>query len=33
MIPKYRTWIKTENWMIGTADLLVIDYDLTQIMT
>lgn len=33
MIPKYRTWIKTENRMIGTDDLLVIDYDLTQIMT
>lgn len=33
MIPKYRAWIKTENRMIGTDDLLVIDYDLTQIMT
>ena len=33
MIPKYRTWIKTENRMIGTDDLLVIDYDLTRIMT
>lgn len=33
MIPKYRAWIKTENWMIGENDLLVIDYDLTQIMT
>lgn len=33
MIPKFRAWIKTENRMVGTDDLLVIDYDLTQIMT
>ena len=33
MIPKFRAWIKTEKHMVGTDDLLVIDYDLTQIMT
>ena len=33
MIPKFRAWIKTEKRMVGTDDLLVIDYDLTQIMT
>ena len=33
MIPKFRAWLKTENWMVGKDDLLVIDYDLTQIMT
>lgn len=33
MIPKFRAWLKTENRMVGTDDLLVIDYDLTQIMT
>lgn len=33
MIPKFRAWSKTESRMVGTVDLLVIDYDLTQIMT
>lgn len=33
MTPKFRAWIKTEKRMVGTDDLLVIDYDLTQIMT
>lgn len=33
MIPRYRAWIKTENRLIGKNDLLVIDYDLAQIMT
>ncbi len=33
MIPKFRAWLKTQNRMVGTDDLLVIDYDLTQIMT
>ena len=33
MIPRFRAWIKTEKRMVGTDDLLVIDYDLTQIMT
>lgn len=33
MIPKFRAWLKTEKRMVETDDLLVIDYDLTQIMT
>ena len=33
MIPRYRAWIKTEKRMVRTDDLLIIDYDLTQIMT
>ena len=30
---KPRAWLKTKKRMVGTDDLLVIDYDLTQIMT
>ncbi len=33
MISKYRAWLKTEKRIVETDDLLVIDYDLTQIMT
>jgi hypothetical protein len=33
MIPKFRAWIKKDKEMIDVDDLLVIDYDLTQIMT
>lgn len=33
MIPKFRTWIKPQKHMVGKGDLLVIDYDLAQIMT
>lgn len=33
MIPRYRAWIKPQKHMVGKDDLLVIDYDLTQIMT
>lgn len=33
MKPKFRVWLKTKKRMVGTGDLLVIDYDLTQIMT
>lgn len=33
MIPRYRTWIKTEKRMIETDDLLDIDYENTEIVT
>lgn len=33
MIPKFRAWIKPQKYMVGKGDLLVIDYDLAQIMT
>ena len=30
---KFRAWLKTKKRMVRTDELLVIDYDLTQIMT
>ena len=33
MIPRYRTWIKTEKRMIETDDLLDIDYENEVVMT
>ena len=33
MIPRYRTWIKTEKRMIKTDDLLAIDYENEVVMT
>lgn len=32
MIPKYRTWIKTEKRMVGTDDLLAIDFENEEIL-
>ena len=32
MIPRYRTWIKTEKRMIETDDLLDIDYENTELL-